>query len=302
MRRIWLAVVLVLSLFAAPLAGVAQQPGRIPRIGVLTPGNPPPRDPFHQRESFEDGLRELGWMPGTTILIEYRYAEGDRERLLKQAGELTRLPVDVIVARSGIAIRAARDTTRTIPIVMSAGLDPVRMGLVASLARPGGNITGLTLLAENLDGKQLELLKQAVPKLSRVAFLHNLANPQSQELSRAAQALRLRVTGFPVTDVADIAPAFAEMKHTHVGAVLVSADPLILDAHRDEIISLAARHHLPATYNFRDFAQAGGLMSYSADLRVFTDAPHRSWTRFSKVRSPPIFPWNNRPSSNWSST
>ena len=118
MRRLGLAVGLVLSLLV-PMASEAQQPGRIPRIGVLTPGNPPPRDPFHQRESFEDGLCELGWMPGTTVLIEYRHAEGDRERLLKQAGELTQLPVDVIVARSGIAIRAARDTTLTIPIVMS---------------------------------------------------------------------------------------------------------------------------------------------------------------------------------------
>jgi putative ABC transport system substrate-binding protein len=266
-RRVFIGTASAMLLPTLPRAQ-AQQPRRVPRIGVLSPGNPPPRDPFHQRESFEEGLREVGWMPGTTVLIEYRYAEGDRDRLLEQARELTQLAVDVIVARSAMAIRAARDATRTIPIVMSAGLDPVRVGLVASLAHPGGSITGLTLLAENLDGKQLELLKQVVPKLSHVAFLHNRANSQSQELARAAQALRLKVTGFPVTDVADIAPAFADMKHNHVGAVLVSADALILDAHRDEIIALAARHHLPAMYSFRDFVQAGGLMSYSADLQA----------------------------------
>jgi len=150
----------LLAVFAVDLPVDAQQAPKVPRIGVLSPGNPPPRDPFHQRESFEEGLRELGWKPGTTILIEYRYAEGDWERLLKQARELTQLPVDVIVARSAVAIRAARDTTRTIPIVMGAALDPLRPGLVASLAHPGGNITGLTLIAENLDGKQLELLRE----------------------------------------------------------------------------------------------------------------------------------------------
>lgn len=142
---------------------------------------------------------------------------------------------------------------------MSAATDPIRQGFVTSLGHPGGNITGLTLLAENLYGKQLELLKEAVPKLSQVAFLRIESYPsRSPEVDRAARALRLEVKDFPVTAAQDIKPAFAAMNSARMGAVLVPADPLILDAHRDEIVALAASHALPAIYSFREFSQSGG--------------------------------------------
>jgi ABC-type uncharacterized transport system substrate-binding protein len=203
-----------------------------------------------------------------TIVVEYRYAEGDHERLVGQAQELARLPVDVIVARSAVAIRAAQQATHTIPIVMSAGLDPVRQGLVSSLAHPEGNITGLSLQAEDLAGKQLEMLKQAVPRLSRVAFLRHFSIPLQAEIHRAARDLRLEVKEFLVARAAELAPAFAAMKRAHVGAVMVPADALLLDSARDQIIALAGRHTLPAMYSFHEHPEFGGLMSYSADLRA----------------------------------
>jgi putative ABC transport system substrate-binding protein len=253
-------------LLAAPFAAEAQPAAKVPRVGVLSPGNAPPDDAFPQREAFESGLRNLGWTPGTNIVIEYRYAKGDRDRLLGQARELVGLPVDVLVARSIIAVRAAQEATRTIPIVMSATQDPVREGAVASLGHPGGNITGLALLAEDLMGKRLELLKNAVPKLSRVALLRIAGHPRRPEVDRAARALRLEVKEYPVTGAQDIRPAFAAMKLARMGAILVPADPLIFDARREEIVALAASHALLAIYSFREFPQSGGLMSYAADL------------------------------------
>jgi ABC-type uncharacterized transport system substrate-binding protein len=172
-----------LGLLAAPLGAKAQPAGGIPRIGVLRPGNPPPGD-FGHREAFEGGLRELGWRPGTNILIEYRYGEGKAERLLDLAVELVRLPVDVIVASAPVAVRAAQQATRTFPIVISTLPDPVGEGFVASLSRPGGNTTGRALDSEDLAGKQLEFLKEALPKLSRVGVLRN---PELTEL-RGRQA------------------------------------------------------------------------------------------------------------------
>src|SRR5262245_5113417 len=164
------------SILAAPLAVEAQQAPKVPRIGVLRPGNTPPHD-FRQREAFDSGLRERGWTPGTSILIEYRYGEGKEERLPELAGELVRLPVDVIVASATNGVRAVQQATRTIPIVMSTLPDPVKSGIVMSLAWPGANTTGITLDAEELAGKQLELLKESVPKRSRFAILRHLSEP-----------------------------------------------------------------------------------------------------------------------------
>ena|SRR3989442_1340500 len=163
-------IAVVLGLLLSPLAAEAQG-AKVPSVGVLSPGNPPPADPIRQREAFEGGLRDLGWMPGKDVVIEYRYAEGNAERLPELAAELVRLGVDVIVGRAPVSIRAAQRATRTIPIVMSAVPDPVGEGFVASLARPGGNITGLTLQVQDLEGKQLELLREALPKLARVGIL-----------------------------------------------------------------------------------------------------------------------------------
>jgi ABC-type uncharacterized transport system substrate-binding protein len=181
------------------LRGVeAQQAGKVPRVGVLSPGYPPPDDPFDQRTMFEGGLRDLGWNPGVTITVEYRYAAGDAARLVTDAQGLVKLPVDLLVARSAPAIRAARRATSSIPIVMSASLDPIKEGFVAGLSRPGGTITGSTLLAENLDGKQLELLRVAMPKLSTVGFLQNPRMRRHPALTRVAQRLGVELREFAI--------------------------------------------------------------------------------------------------------
>ena len=235
----------------------------------LAPPVPNAPDPASV-EAFEGGLRDLGWTPGTNILIEYRYAEGKPERLSELAAELVRLPVDVLVASAPVGVRAAQQATRTIPIVMSTLPDPVGEGFVASLARPGGNTTGLTLDSEDLAGKQLELLREAVPKLSRVGILRN---PKSRgydvakrQIDAAARQLRLEVKDFPVSRADDLAPTFAAMSQAGVGAILVRRDVLVVEPNRAEVVALAAQRRLPAMYNFRQFPDSGGLMSYGANV------------------------------------
>ena len=263
------AVVGILLLTPRGAEAQAQPSVKIPRVGVLRPGHPPPAD-FGQREALERGLRELGWIPGTTILIEYRYAGGNEERVSELARELVRLPVDVIVASAPIGVRAAQQATREIPIVMSTLPDPVQAGLVTSLARPGGNTTGITLDAEELAGKQLELLKEAVPGLTRVGILRNLASPGwdvgKRHIDTAARALKLDVQDFPVRRADDLPAIFAAMSRARVGGVLVRRDVLVLEPRRMEVVALAAQHRLPAIYNFRDFPDAGGLMSYGVNV------------------------------------
>jgi putative ABC transport system substrate-binding protein len=209
------------SLLATPLATEAQ-PRSVPRVGVLSPGKPPPDDAFRQQERFEAGLRELGWMPGSNIVIDYRYADGNLDRLPTLAAELVRMPVNVIVAR-GLTIRAAREATATIPIVMAADPDPVRSGFVVSLARPGGNITGLSTQAPDLEGKQLELLRQALPSLARVGVLANANSPKSEETARleaASRSLQLTLTESRISRSEQLAAAFVAMKQADMGAVL----------------------------------------------------------------------------------
>jgi ABC-type uncharacterized transport system substrate-binding protein len=267
-RRTFLAM-LPGGLLAAPLVAEAQPAGKTPRVGVLRPGNPPPGD-FRQRAAFERGLVELGWIPGTSILIEYRYGEGKRERLPELAAELVRLPVDVIVASAPIGVRAAHQATRTIPIVMSALPDPVGEGFVASLARPGGNITGITLDAVELAGKQLELLKEAVPNLSRLAVLRNRASPgwdvAKGQIDEGARALKLGVQDFLVSRTEDLAPTFAAMNRARIGGILVRRDVLVIERRQADVVTLAAQHRLPALYNFREFPDSGGLMSYGVNV------------------------------------
>src|SRR5678815_2662054 len=187
-----LLVALGAGAIAPTLDAFAQKQGKAPRVGVLSPGNPPPDDPFRQAERFEAGLRELGWKPNSDVFIEYRYAAGKLERLPGLAAELVRIPVDAIVAR-GQTIAAARQATATIPIVMAADPDPVGNGLVASLARPGGNITGLSSQALELEAKQLQLLREALPSLVRVALLTSANSRNSEQVRRreaTARALR----------------------------------------------------------------------------------------------------------------
>jgi putative ABC transport system substrate-binding protein len=265
-RLVATAVLLLVGALAVP---AQPQPGKIPRVGVLRPGNPPPGD-FGQREAFEAGLRELGWTPGTNILIEYRYGEGRHDRLSELAAELVGMPVDVIVASAPQGVRAAQQATRSIPIVMSTLPDPVEQGFVASLARPGGNITGLTLDSEELAGKQLELLKEMLPGLSRVGVLRNpksLGYDVSKgQIAAASRQLKLDVKDFPVSRPEDLASAFAAMSQAGVGAILVRRDVLVVEPNRAEVVALAAQRRLPAMYNFRQFPDAGGLISYGANV------------------------------------
>lgn len=282
-RVIGCLVTLMLSLLAVPLAAPAQQAAKIPRVGVLRPGNPPPGD-FGQREAFEGGLRDLGWTPGTSILIEYRYAGGKPERLPELAAELIRLSVDVIVASAPVGVRAAQHATRTIPIVMSTLPDPVGEGFVASLARPGGNTTGVTLDTEELAGKQLELLKEAVPNLSRVAVLRNPTSAgwdgAQRQIEATARVLKLEVQDFPVSRPEDLAPTFVAMRQAEMGAILVRRDVLVVERNLAEVVALAAQQRLPAMYNFRQFPDSGGLMSYGANVN---DIHRRSATFVDKI-------------------
>jgi len=256
------------GLLAAPLAAEAQPAGKVPRVGVLSPGNPPPRDAFHQRDRFEAGLRELGWKPGSNIVVDYRYAEGKLERLPALAAELVRIPVDVIVAR-GLTIAAARQATAKIPIVMAADPDPVRSGFVASLARPGGNITGFSTQALDSEPKQLEFLREALPSLERVAVLTNANSPDREDMKRietVARTLRLELTEYPITGSEQLAAVFAMVSKARAGAILISPTLWFIDA--KQLAALAIKHRQPAIHNLRPFAEAGALISYGVDFAV----------------------------------
>ena len=262
-RRAWL--VGSLGLLAAPLDADAQPAGRNPRIGILRPGSPP--DPL--LDAFRQGLRELGYEEGRNISIEYRWAEGRDERFPGLAADLVRLKVDVIVAGAG-AVEAAKHATTTIPIVMPVSNDPVRVGLVASLARPGGNVTGLTSLSGQLPGKWMELLKETLPRVSRVAVLWDAAGDPSQVTTSeaAARSLGVRLQMLKVGDrTAGFEPAFAEARKNDTGALIVLGSPFIY-GHRARLVELAAKYRLPTIYPQREFViGAGGLMSYGADYR-----------------------------------
>jgi putative ABC transport system substrate-binding protein len=253
---------------AAPLAAGAQN-RRPPVIGVLSPWGPT-YQAAGQREPFERGLRELGWNPGATIVIEQRYADGKPDSLPRLAAELADMKVDLIVAHGNLAIRAARQATPTIPVVMAVAVDPVRDGHVESLARPGGNVTGLTLTAQGqLEPKQLELLKEAVAGLTRVGMLANRSSDPAvaQEITAAARTLGLRLQTFEVSAPEDIPEAFKAMAQAGMGAVLVRADPLVLDPQSAQSAPLALRHRLPAIYPWTTIpASYGGLMAYNASI------------------------------------
>jgi len=255
--------------------GVAQsqQAAKVARVGVLSPGKPPPDDAFHQRKWFETGLRQLGWVPGANVVIDYRYAEGKLDRLPALAMELARIPVDVIVAR-GLTIAAARQATAKIPIVMVADPDPVRSGFVASLGRPGGNITGFSTQALDSGPKQLELMREAMPSLERVAVLTNADLPDRDDMKRiemAAKTLRLELSEFPIGGSENLALTVEKMGKTRVTAVLVSPTLWFIDA--KQLATLAVQRRLATIHNLRQFAEAGALMSYGAD---FTEIHRRS--------------------------
>jgi putative tryptophan/tyrosine transport system substrate-binding protein len=263
------ATAVVLLLLAASLGTAAAQPaGKVPRVGYLIAGSH--SDPQRQRllEAFRQGLLELGYVEGQNIAIESRWAEGKPDRLPALAADLVRSKVDVIVAQSGAATRAAQQATRTLPIVMSLSNDAVGSGFVASLARPGGNVTGLTIMAPDLAGKQFQLLKEVVPKVSRVALLTNPANPASapflREAEAAARASGVRLQTLEARDPQEIDSAFAAMTRERAGALLILPDVIFLSQRR-QMAELATKRCLPAVYGVREYAEAGGLMAYGAN-------------------------------------
>ena len=266
MQRTSVGLILTLTILVAPLAAAAQPLAKVPRIGLLAFGSPGPQQVLV--EAFRQGLRDLGYAEGQNVAIEYRFAEERQERLLELAAELVRLQVDVIVAPSNAAY-AAKHITPTIPIVMTTSGDPVATGIIASLARPGGNMTGLTLLSPELAGKRLELLKEVVPELSRVAVLWNAAHPDKalewRETQIAAQALGVQLQSLPVRGPEDFDSAFEATAREHAGALLVLGDSLTF-GHRTRIVDLAAKSRLPAMYEVREFAAAGGFVTYGPSV------------------------------------
>jgi putative ABC transport system substrate-binding protein len=254
---------------ARPLGAAGQPPGKVARIGILSPTSPLPSS-FGLTAVLSRRLPELGWMEGQGFVFERRYADGRPERLPGLAADLVRVKADVIVAVSPSAITAARDATRTVPVVMAfSGIDPVKAGFVASLARPGGNVTGLTSLATAMTVKRLEVLKEALPKAARIAVLVNRRNPSAIEqlaaLKAAAPAVGVEVEPVEVAPSGVSADAFAAMARTRADALLVFSDP---ELYRDRqlLVDHAARMRLPAFYEWRDFVEIGGLLSYGASF------------------------------------
>ena len=272
MRLIGLAVILTLSLTLAPLAAEAQQAGKIDRIGYLSP-SPAAANPLS--EAFRQGLRDLGYVEGRNVVIEYRSAEGKLERFPALAAELVALKVDVIVAPSTPAALAAKQATKTIPIVFTAVADPVASGLVTSLARPGGNVTGLSLLTPELVGKRLELLKQAVPGVSRVAVLWHpgaLGERTEKDMLKAtdvaAQALGVRPQFVEARGPEDFDRAFSEMTSARAGALTVLPSAMLFFERR-RLVDLAAKSRLPTVFTWRESVDAGGLMAYGPNQADF---------------------------------
>jgi len=245
----------------------AQQTGKIPRIGYLSSLSA--SSDSSRNDAFRQGLKELGYVEEKNVAIEYEFAQGKLDRLPDLAGELVRLKVDVIVVGGSTATRAAKNATKLIPIVMINVTDPVVLGFVVSLARPGGNITGLSNLAPELGGKRLELLKEIVPQLSRVAVLGDpnspAYGPQLNELKLAARALGLQLQPAEVRGPGDLENAFSAMIKAHAGAFMGLQQPTI-DILRERIIDLAGKNRLPAMYPNRENVEAGGLISYAADI------------------------------------
>jgi putative ABC transport system substrate-binding protein len=241
---------------------------KIPRIGFLSGGSPTTTSPARY-EAFRQRLRELGYVEGKNIVIEYRWVEGKLDRFPALAAELVRLKVDVIVTWGPTATLAAKEATNTIPIVMANDADPVASGVVASLARPGGNITGFSTLSPELSGKRLELLKEIVPKLSRVAVLGASTSTSSalalKETELAAGVLGVRLQYLDVLDPKDIETAFREAVKGRADAVLV-LPTAVLSSQRKEIVDLAVKSRLPAIYPLTQYTEAGGLMSYEPNL------------------------------------
>jgi putative ABC transport system substrate-binding protein len=266
-KRRKLLIAMGAGAFAAPFSCLAQQQGKVWRIGWLSPGSPVTHGSL--LDSFRQGMSELGYVEGKNLVIEHRWAEGNVDRIPRLAAELVHAKPEVIVSGSLTAHRAVKATTSTIPIVMASGSDPVAAGLVASLARPGGNITGLTNYVGDAHPKLLELIHAALPKVARIAVLISPRNPMGKarrtELEHAAKALGITPEIFEVADADDITTAFSAMPQKGLAALLVTSNPMLL-AQRERIVRLASRNRVAAIYPYSEFADIGGLMSYGASL------------------------------------
>jgi putative ABC transport system substrate-binding protein len=263
---------LAIFLLATVLIADAQQAKKIPRVGYLWFGfapSPAPMRPNPQVESFRQGLRELGYVEGKNIIVEFRYAEGKFERLPDLAAELVRLKVDVIVTASTPAIRAAQHATNTIPIVMANVGDPIAQGFVASLARPGGNITGFTNISPDLSTKRLELLKEVSPKILRVAVFQNAAQhgPAMKEVEKAAKFLHVQLLSPEVRGLDDLEMAFAAVTRERADALMTLPNTRLRMNRRTRIpiVEFTLKHRLPSMYEGTEYVEAGGLMSYGQD-------------------------------------
>jgi putative ABC transport system substrate-binding protein len=269
MTTIMLLVTLALGFLVAPLAAEVQQATNVYRIGWLSPGFPrPDHDP--PVDAFRQGLREFVYVEGQNLVIAYRGAEGRIERLPDLAAELVQLQVAVMVAVGTAATRAAQGATHTIPIVMTGTSDPVAQGFVASLARPGGNITGVSNLMADLPRKRLEILKETVPHSTCMAVLVNPDNPPAKsvlnDLTVAAQALRLHLHVVELRHAEELDTAFAAMTQEGADALMVLSDPLLMDDLLGRVADLATKSRLPAMYDWKMYVEAGGLMSYGTSL------------------------------------
>ena len=283
MRLSTIGLILVLSLLTVPPAANAQQRGSVPRIGVLLPGSPSPE--YERRlDAFRQGLRELGYIDQQNILLEYRWADAQCERMADLVAELLRLKVDVLVIDSVCAGLAAKRATSTLPIVLATAGDPVATGLVESLARPGGNITGMSIMHAELGAKRLEMLKDMVPTAARVAVLLNPDNPNAQlqwrELEVAAPRLDVQLQAVEVRRATNLEHACATVAGWRADALLVIDDPTLVPARQTEIVDCATRHRLPTMTGLRSMVDAGGLMSYGAS---FPDMFRRAATFVVKI-------------------
>jgi putative ABC transport system substrate-binding protein len=271
-----IVLIWVLAVLGAPVAGAAQQAASLPRVGFLHPASL--SDPRVTRyvEAFRSGLRELGYVEGQNIAIEFRWANGQYDRLPGLATELVRLKVDVIVAPNTPATRAARQASETIPIIFVSVADPMAAGFVASLAHPGGHITGLSLMSPELVGKQLSLLKEVAPKAARVALLANPNNRSHallvEQAQEAGRALGVRLQFLKARDRSEIDGVFSAMSTNPPDAVIVLGDTVFLD-HRTRIAEHAVRNRLATVFGESEFAEAGGLLAYGRSL---SDASRRS--------------------------
>jgi putative tryptophan/tyrosine transport system substrate-binding protein len=260
------ALALGILLLALCFPAEAQQATKVPRIGFLVASNP--FAVSTRVHAFRQQLRELGYVEGENFVIEFRYAEGNLNRVPALAAELVRLKVDVIVTGGATDTRAAKEATNTIPIVMTQDTDPVGSGFIATLAHPGGNITGLSTLSPELSGKQLEILKEIIPKLSRVAVLQSSTEPGNaqalREIEHAARAFKVQLQYLDIQGLKDIDTAFREASKGRAEAALALGSP-VLNAHRPQLVDLAVKNRLPTIYRTPEVVEAGGLMFYGAN-------------------------------------